>query len=31
VTGVVQQANGTAGLQLANGNTVALSSVAGIE
>jgi flagellar basal-body rod modification protein FlgD len=31
VTGVVQQASGAAGLELANGNTVALSSVAGIE
>ncbi len=31
VTGVVQQAGGAAGLELANGNTVALSSVAGIE
>ncbi|MFP6557570.1 flagellar hook assembly protein FlgD [Paraburkholderia sp. B3] len=31
VTGVVQQASGAAALELANGNTVALSSVAGIE
>jgi flagellar basal-body rod modification protein FlgD len=31
VTGVVQQTGGAAGLQLANGKTVALSNVAGIE